>query len=59
MGAELGKAAAIALVSAWGSHALFSWLTARGGLFVEQTDIDPKEFFPALFTVAMIAGVLS
>lgn len=59
MGAELGKAAVFALVAAYGAHVVYDWLVSRGGLFPELTDVNPNEFFPALFTVAMIAGVLS
>lgn len=59
MAGEVLKATAFAFGAAYGAHATFAWLTARGGLAKSVTDIDPAEFFPATFAVLTIALILS
>ena len=58
MAGNLFKAGAVALGTAYGAHATYAWLVQRGGLAHNVTDIDPNEFFPALFTLGMLALIL-
>lgn len=59
MGAELAKATAYAFAAAWGANAFYAYLGSRGGFAKSLTDIDAGEFYPATFTVLMIALFLS
>jgi len=56
---EVFKASAYAFGAAYGAHALYAWLTTQSGFAYSVTDVDPNEFFPATFTVLMIALILS
>ena len=68
MATELAKATGVALLAWWGGanayRAVFfaqEKAQANGGqsAWMKATDIDAGEFFPVLFTVAMIAGILT
>jgi hypothetical protein len=59
MAGEVLKAAGIAFATAYGANAFYAWLGQRGGLAHSVTDIDAGEFYPATFTVLMVALFLS